>query len=169
MPPRKRAAAKKKATPEITDPALAKVVDLAQPAPNDLETMLEEYEQLVQAAREPADNKARREELKALIVSRLKDEGPRYYLDESGAKRYAWETTPETVNLDVSKVVEYDENGEIQLGLIDKIAPRQLSREGLRSAISSGALTPEQVKEAVSITPQTPRIYTRLIDEDTGE
>lgn len=173
MPPRKRtaakkAAAKKKPTPQ-QDAELAEIVQISEPAPKDLEDMLAEYEELVENARENKENKTRREELRDLIGQRLNEEGPRYYVSPSGQKHVAWSTTPETVELDVEKVLKMDEEGAIPFDLIDKIAPRQVNREGLRTAIATGAMTPEQVREAVTLRPQTTRVYSRSLDDDDGD
>lgn len=173
MPPKtranaKKAAAKKKAAPK-KDQSLAQVeeqvLEQAQPAESDLEKMLEQYHQMSGAYREPAEHKAQREELRNRIADILAAEGPRYWLDQDGHKQYAWQTTPETVDLDIELLAELDENGLIPPDVLDEVAPRQISRPGLRDAINTGRLTPEQVKKVATVRPQTPRIYTKTLDD----
>lgn len=170
MPPRKRAA--KKAAPaaepaQKTDEVLEEVMQLATQADNDLELMLAEYQQLAERYREPKEHKEKREALRDKIARELAHDGPRYYLDDEGNKRYAWQTTPETVQVDIDLLMELDEAGEVPFDLLDKVAPRQVNRAGLRSAIQSGALSPEQVVKIATITYQTPRIYMKSAESDS--
>lgn len=170
-PPKKSAAKKaapKKSAPEA-DPALAEAAAAATPAEADLEEMIAEYDALMAARREPLEAKSRREALKSEIVARLSQDGPRLYLTPDGVKRVAWQTTPENVTLDVEELIRMDEEGLVPFDLLDRVAPRQLSREGLRSAIATGALTPEQVRTLVTLVPGTPRVYSHALEGDEDE
>ena len=175
MTPAKKAAAKKTAAKKRTtakkaaeDEVLAEQIANSTPAGEDLEEMITEYEQLVEDYREPQEHKEEREELKERITAILAQDGPRYYAGPGGSKRLAWQTTPERVEADVEALMRLDEDGDIPPDLLDLIAPRTLDRSGLRKAISTGAITPEQVRAVVTITEMTPRLYTRTIETDGG-
>lgn len=166
MPPRKRAAAKKTAAPKkveqtAADPAFEKVTVDATQAGEDLEEMVLRLEEMKTRYSEPAEHKKKREELRNDVAKILEAEGPRYFLDHDGNKRFVWVTVPETVNLDIDRLIEMDENGDVPYDLLDKVAPRKVDRAGLSSAIASGALTSEQVKEIATVVHQTPRVYTK--------
>lgn len=177
MPPRKRAAGKgqaptrkasatsgstRKSQSKVEkDPVFEEVRAAAAPADDDLEKMLVEYDSMRSAYSEPKDHKERREQLRDKITALLASDGPRIYLDSSGSKSYAWQTTPESVDLDVEELIEQVEQGNVDISLLDKVAPRQLSRTGLKSAIQTGAMPSDLVAMLVTITKQTPRVYTK--------
>lgn len=129
------------------------VRQLAQPAEHDTEAMLLELDQLAAMRRPNPDIEARYEYLRDILTARLAEEGPRYYVDALGEKRYAYAMVPEPIDVDVDELIKMNEEGEISDDLLNEVAPRKVDKEAFTKAAARGTrrnprkpgITPEQL------------------------
>lgn len=112
------------------------LMDQALPADADTEDLLLELYDTAAKRRKDPELERYYERLRGQAVRRLRQDGPRFFLDSSGVKRYAWPTTPETLEVDVEEFVRLHEAGEMPEVDLDKVMPRQPNREQLRRYIA---------------------------------
>lgn len=125
----------------------------AGPATGDTEEMLLELDRLATLRRPNPEIERRYEELRDILTARLSKEGPRYYIDAFGEKRYAYALIPEPVDVDVDELIKMNEAGEISDDLLNEVAPRKVDKEAFTKAAARGTrkrprkpgITPEQL------------------------
>lgn len=141
----------------------AEMMEAAKPADPDTEERLQAFHKVVISRREDPVAKAAYEAERDSLVAQLRREGPRYFLDDDGAKRYAYAVTPEGVEVDVAGLIALHDAGELDDELFERLCPRQVDKDQLRAAIARGAnprsrkpgLTPSQVVKVARIVPRT--------------
>lgn len=112
------------------------LMEQASPADEDTEDMLLELSGIMARRRKDPQLERYYEDLRSRTVQRLQEDGPRFFLDRNGVKRYAWPITPETLEVDVDEFVRLWERGEMPEIDLDVVMPRQPNREALRKAIA---------------------------------
>lgn len=113
------------------------IMEQALPADRDTEGRLNYLHGLALRRRKDPDLEARYERERESLAEQLKAEGPRYFLDSDGVKRYAYRVQPESLEVDVDEFVAAHERGEMPEVDLDKVMPRSPNREALRRAIAS--------------------------------
>lgn len=161
-------------TPEPQeDPGLiAKRAAIAKDADGDTEDRLVQLESLQTRRRADPELEARYERLRNDVARQLGDEGARWFLDDDGNKRLAFVVRPETTVLDVQTAIELHAEGLISSEMLDMIAPRKQSLEGIRRAVtakegSPSRLSAKQVRQLLRFNPGTP--YVRFADPEGEE
>ena len=148
---------------------------VAERADLDTEDKLVLLENMMAELRVDAALKARYERLRDQLVAQLKREGPRYFVDPQGQKRYAYAVTPETVDVDVAELERMYRRGEVPEEVLDEVAPRKLDRDGFRRAASrrdaSRKLTRQQVAKVSQIVPKGKGHvgFSKPLEEDDDE
>jgi len=137
---------------------LAQMQKQALPADADTEAALAQLQALIMRRRKDPEIEARYEQLRDALVDQLKAEGPRYYLDEEGNKRYAYVVQPEPVEVDMDELLALYEAGELPQSLMDKIAPRKVDKEALRRAVSKGQITRAQFTKVAKLVKGTAHV-----------
>lgn len=130
---------------------------VAERADLDTEDKLVLLEGMMAELRPDPQLKARYERLRDQLVAQLRREGPRYFIDPQGVKRFAYAVTPETVEVDVAELQHMHKRGELTEEVLDEVAPRKLDRDGFRRAASRGkrgGLTRQQVAKVSQIVPK---------------
>lgn len=89
------------------------------------------------------------------LARRVHDEGPRWFMDDTGTKWLAYEVAPEATVLDIEEAKAMVERGELDEKVLDEVAPRKQSATGMHSAIASGRLTQHHVRTLISYEPKT--------------
>lgn len=123
---------------------LAELQATATRADMDTEDKLIHLEHLKDQLREDPVVKREYEALRDELAAQLEREGPRYYLDNMGVKRYAYAVVPEPIEVDVDELCRLDEAGELKAGVLDQVAPRKADKERYRAAVQRGDITREQ-------------------------
>lgn len=145
---------------------LAQIEASAQPAEGDTEAMLRELDELASRRRPNKALEKRYEILRNTLAARLEQEGPRYYLDSNGIKRYAYASVPEPIDVDVPALVDLDESGQLKRGVLDTVAPRKVDKEEYRMAVARGDITQEQFLATSTLGRGTPRVLFSNPDDD---
>ena len=130
----------------------------AKAAEGDLEEAICQLDELVEARRKDPVIEERYEELRDLVAKAILKDGPRYYLDDRGDKRYAFAVQPEPVEIDVAELIAMNGRGELAGEVLDQIAPRKVDKEAFRRAASTGRLTKAQVAATCKITKGTAHV-----------
>lgn len=141
----------------------AEMMAAAQPADLDTEDALRTLRKMVIARREDPVEKARYEALRDQLATRLKSEGPRYFINDEGVKQYAYTVAPEGVETSVAALKALLDEGEISAELFERLCPREVDKDELRTAIARGAnprsrregLKPQHVARVARIVPRT--------------
>ena len=120
-------------------------------ADGDIEASLMRLDQLAEIRRKDPVIEKEYEDLRDHLTKILKSEGPRYYIDAGGVKRYAYVVAPEPVEINVAALIAMNREGTLNDELLDKIAPRKADKEAYRRAASGGRkLTAEQAKRKLT-------------------
>jgi hypothetical protein len=133
----------------------------------DTEELLVHLEEIQARRRKDPALEREYEDLRATLVARLKEGGPRYYLDNMGLKKYAYLVEPEPVEIDVAALCALDEEGKLKAGVLDAVAPRKADKEAFRRAVGRGDITREQFLATAKVTKGTP--YVRHSDPVDAE
>jgi hypothetical protein len=96
--------------------------------------------------------------LRNKLVPLLKASGPKYYLDTKGFKHYASVVQPEPVKVSLEKLEAMYTRGELDLDVLDLVAPRRSNTEAFRLACLQGRFTDAQVLDAVETTAGTAHV-----------
>ena len=123
----------------------------ATPAEEDLEFKLNRLDTMMAARRKDPVAERRYELLRDEVVGYLREHGPRYYLDSAGFKHYAWAVIPEKVIINVGKMMEAVENGELDPAILADCAPRKANTEAFRRACQLERLTQAQIVEFTTV------------------
>lgn len=134
---------------------LAHLAKVAQPANLDLEVELLKLHERVLARREDPEKKRAYEEARDKLLKLLQDEGPRYFIDSEGHKRYAYPVKPEQVEVDMDELLVAYAKGEISSATYDRVAPRRIDRDALRRAVSVGDIAPAVFARIATLVPKT--------------
>lgn len=127
---------------------LSKVKEMqaaAEKAPPDMEALIRRLDNLAAARRPDPALEREYEHLRDLLTKILAKEGPRYYLDSAGVKRYAFAVVPEPVEINLPKLIAMAKAGQISDELLEKLAPRKVDKDAYRRAGNTGKLTKAQV------------------------
>ncbi|HEY5787687.1 MAG TPA: hypothetical protein VIT65_23225 [Microlunatus sp.] len=140
----------------------------------DTEEQLRILQNLQASIRVPAATKRRYENLRNRLTRQLSDEGARWFLDDHGEKWLGYVVTPEYTVLDVDEALRMVEEDELDPEVLEQIAPRQASLEGVREALvreDGKKLTPYQIAKLLSFEKRTRHIkYVRPLEErDAGQ
>lgn len=111
----------------------------ARPAEGDTEQMLLDLDMLARRRRPDPYIEEQYEALRDVLTARLSKEGPRYFIDVDGEKRYAYAVVPEPIEVDVDEVIALHDEGEISTELLDRIAPRKIDAEQFKLAVARGS------------------------------
>ena len=130
----------------------------ANAAEGDLEEAIIQLDELAEQRRKDPVIEQRYEELRDLVAAAILADGPRYYLDIDGEKRYAYAVQPEPVEVDVAELIAMNGRGELAGEVLDQIAPRKVDKEAFRRAASTGRLTKAQVAATCKIIKGTPHV-----------
>jgi hypothetical protein len=132
----------------------------------DIQTKLARLDELAELRRKDPRIEKEYELLRNELVSYLNEAGPVYYLDNNHAKRFAWPVQPEKLIVDVEKLVEMADAGEIDVDL-DKVAPRRVDTEELKAAVAKKKIPPREFLKMARLEPGTGHV--RFSDpQDTG-
>jgi hypothetical protein len=112
--------------------AFNEMVEKARPAEGDIELSIRRLDELAAARRKDPDIEKEYEDLRDLLVEIIELEGPRYYLDSDGVKRYAYAVTPEPVEIFTEELIKMAGEGLISEEELDLAAPRKASPDGYR-------------------------------------
>jgi hypothetical protein len=126
---------------DVEQSRTAEIIAEAVAADADTETKLARLHEMAAMRREDPVLKQHYESLRDAIAPQLRAEGPRYFIGQDGVKRYAYTTTPETLEVDIDEFVRLHEAGEMPEVDLDKVMPRKPDREALRRAIASRSKT----------------------------
>ena len=127
----------------------------AKPATTDLERDLARLQDMIAARRKNPELEREYEQLRDQVVKYLKTDGPRYYLDGDGNKRYAFAVSPERTVVDVDALQAMVDAGELDAGVLEEVAPRKANVEAFRRACQTERLTDEQIVASTSSLPLT--------------
>ena len=133
---------------------------IATPAEDDLEFKLARLDMMMAARRKDPALERRYEVLRDEVVAYLREHGPRYYLDSEGFKHYAWAVVPEKVIINVGKMVEAVEAGELDPGVLAECAPRKANAEAFRRACQLERLTQAQIVDFTKVEEATGHVKT---------
>lgn len=154
----------------------AEMMAAATPADPDTEERLLRFHKVVISRRKDPVAEAEYEAERDALAAQLKKEGPRYFIDDFGAKRYAYAVNPEGVEVDVAAIIALHDAGEIDDELFERLAPRAIDKDQLRTAIARGAnprarkpgITPAQVARIARIVPRTSYVGFSEDQEEPG-
>ena len=125
------------------DDKQAEIAARATRADVDTEEKLDGLFRMVVSRRKDPDLEVAYELTRDELVKQLAEEGPRYFLDSDGNKRYAFVVAPEVVEVDYDEVIKCIEEGLIPDDVVDKVWPRKLDKDALRRAVSKGDISDE--------------------------
>jgi len=134
---------------------LAYLAEHAQAATLDMEAELLKLHETVLARREDPDKKREYEAARDRLLKLLKDEGPRYFIDAEGNKRYAYPVQPEQVEVDMDELLVAFAKGEISEETYNRVAPRKIDRDELRRAVSKGDVPAAVFARIATLVPKT--------------
>jgi hypothetical protein len=141
----------------------------ATPANRDTEDELRRLKNLQDSLRVDPHAKARYENLRNRLSRQLTDEGARWFLDDRGEKWLGYVVAPEFTVLDVDEAIAMVECGELDPEVLEQIAPRKTSLDGIREALvreDGKKLTAYQVTRLLSFEKRTRHIrYARPLEE----
>ena len=140
---------------EQRDAEVAALRATATPAGADLETALARLQDMIVIRRKDPKLEAEYEALRDEVVKYLRENGPRYYLDGDGCKRYAFAVIPEKTVVNVDALESMVQAGELSPYVLEQIAPRKANIEAFRRACQTERLTDEQIVAATSSLPGT--------------
>lgn len=131
----------------------------AQPFDNgDLELSVRRLDELAAIRRPDPDVEKEYEDLRNWVAGILAVEGPRYYLDSDGVKRYAYVVAPEPVAINVDELIKMYHLGEISLEDLNLAAPRKASPDGYRRLSSRKYFTNAMIVRTSKITKGTAHV-----------
>ena len=107
----------------------------------DLELMVKRLDELAAARRKDPVRELEYEALRDEIAAILAVEGPRYYLDTNGVKRYAYVLSPEPVIINVDELIKMRHEDLISEDDLDLAAPRKASPDGYKRLSSRTMFT----------------------------
>lgn len=154
----------------------AEMIARARPADLDTEDGLLALHKMVIARREDPVEKQRYETLRDQLAARLKREGPRWFINDEGAKQFAYTVSSETVESNAAAIESLYLEGEISKELFEELCPRGVDTAKLKAAIARGAnprsrkegIKPQHVARVARIVPySTP--YVAFVDEPQEE
>ena len=134
----------------------------AAAAEGDLELMLVTLDDMAERRRKDPIAEKRYEELREACSKIILAEGPRYYIDSVGVKRYAYAVQPEPVEIDLDVLVKFYQEGRILPGDFEDLCPRKVDKEVFRRLASRGVLDKEMVAKAATVIKGTPHV--RFVD-----
>lgn len=138
------------------------IKESAQPA-GDIEEKLDHVKHAANMARAW---KAEYEKLRDGVVADLK-EGPRYFIStDDGAKWYAVKQQSEPVEVDMEKLMELVESGEISQEVLEEIAPRKVNKSAFTRACSTKRVSSAQLAYVGYVKETAP--YVRFHCYDAG-
>lgn len=145
----------------------AEVIRDATYAEIDTEDALRELQQMADRRRKDPDLERRYEALRDKLAAQLKAEGPRYYIDASGTKRYAYAQQPEQLDVNEKEFVRLHEEGAMPEVDLDKVMPRGINREAMRWAIAQEKVPAKVIAKTMRYVPGTARVkFVSETDED---
>ena len=103
---------------------------------SDLELMVRRLDELAAIRRPVKEVEAEYEQLRDKVAAILAMEGPRYYVDQDGVKRYAYVVAPDPVVIYVHELIQMGDEGLISEAALNLPAPRTArpDREDQREA-----------------------------------
>lgn len=110
----------------------------ALPADADTEAKLRYLQRLQDVRRKDPVIEAEYARLRDELARQIGQEGPRYYLDDHGVKRFAYIVQPEPLEYDVNELVKAKDEGRISEALLDELAPRKPNSEAIKQAAARG-------------------------------
>lgn len=132
----------------------------------DIQDKLARLDELAGLRRKNPRIEAEYESLRDELAEYLHDTGPVYYLDRDHAKRYAWPVEPESLIVDIAKLIELYEAGDIDVD-IDRVAPRKVNNEELKKAVAKKKIPPREFLKIARLEKGTAHV--RFSDpQDTG-
>lgn len=137
----------------------------AEPASLDLEDTLADLEALQALRRKNPLIEARYEHLRKIATVMLIEGGPRYFVDDSGTKHYAYAITPDAIVVSVEDVEQLRNEGIITEEELDRVAPRKVKNEEFKRLVALGRIPKARAKKIARIVPKTP--YVGFSDEST--
>jgi hypothetical protein len=158
-------------TPEDGASKQAELEAVATYASPDIEADLRELKNLQDAMRVDPRVKRRYESLRNQLTRQMKAEGARWFLDENGEKWLGYTVNPEEVVLDIDEATQMVAAGELPEQVLNLMAPRKKSVEGIRQVLGEKELSAQQVTRLLSFTPKTPYVkyVPPLGERDAGE
>ena len=142
---------------ELTKAAL-ELEAKAKAAEGDLELMLAQLDEMAEARRKDPVKEERYAELRDQCSAIILKEGPRYYLDGRGVKRYAFAVQPEPVEIDLDVLDYFYRQGRISADDYEKLCPRRVDKDVFRRLASKGVLTKQMVNQAATMKKGTAHI-----------
>lgn len=130
----------------------------ATKAPEDVEAALVRLDYLADYRRKDPAIEAEYETLRNKLAKLLGAEGPRYYLDLDGVKRYAYVVAPEPVEIDVAALIAMNKAGELSDEILEKIAPRKADKDAYRREATARRLTRKQIVDSSKVTKGTAHV-----------
>jgi hypothetical protein len=138
-------------TREQAEEARRELEAKATPADKDTEQKLRELDRMVISRRKDPEREREYERLRDEMAAQLAEEGPRYYIDDDGVKRYAFTVQPEPVEVDVDGLLAMYEEGTLSREVLDAVAPRKVDKEQFRRATAGGKITQAQLLKVAKI------------------
>ena len=123
----------------------------AKEASGDLEEMLMVLDDMAERRRKDPVIEARYEELRDDVAQKLLADGPRFYLDSRGVKRFAFAVQPEPVEIDLDVLVGFYNVGEISEQDFEALCPRRVDKEVFRRLASKGTLPKKIVARSAKL------------------
>lgn len=143
-----------------------RMIRTAEPAVGDTETRLLELQNMQAKRRKDPQLERRYEMLRDELAAQLKAEGPRYYIDNDGVKRYAFTVTPEPVDVDLDGLIQAELDQEISYETLDQVAPRKVDKEAFRRAVATERIPKALLLKIAKIVPGTAYVKTATPDEE---
>lgn len=139
--------------------AFNEMTEKAQPFDNkDLELAVRRLDDLATIRRPVPEIEEEYEELRGQIAGILAVEGPRYYLDSDGVKRYAYVVAPEPVEIFTNELIKMKREHLISEEDLDLAAPRKASPDGYRRLSSRKYFTNAMIVRTSKLTKGTAHV-----------
>lgn len=151
---------------ESEEDVKARMIRDAQPASSDTEDELLWLERLQAKRRKDPAVEREYERLRDSLAARLEKEGPRYYIDNEGIKRYAYAVVPEPVEVDVDLLIEAELEREITYETLDAVAPRKVDKEAFRRAVAAERIPKKVLVKVATVTRGTAYVKTATPDDE---
>lgn len=135
------------------------------------EDQLYELAQLMAARRKDPTIESRYEVLRNTLAAQILEEGPRYFVDDDGHKRYAWAVQPEPIQIDMSELTELFESGKLTYEQYEEAAPRKADKTAIRRFVANQTIETEDLIKIASLSKGTAfvRISDPVINEDDDD
>lgn len=137
---------------------LKKLAETATRADFDTEEKILDLHDMVLKRRKDPELEKRYEARRDELVAQLESEGPRYFIDAHGNKRYAYAVVPEPVDVDLDELLVEKAKGNISEETFEAVAPRKIDKEQFRRHVSNGNIPKDVFRRVAKVSRGTPHV-----------